>query len=233
MRYMLIALLCFLPSTLMAEAVATIKGPTEGRQGDLIVLDGAESVGDGFRWISPEGIQTLNCGNGGPGQLAFASGKAAKFTFTLIAADKEANIDFVTHTVTIGTPAPVPDPNPPDDPTPVPSLDALRDLAKERAMGLSDKETAKGLAQAILAVDAKAEELCSTGQCPGLAQLKAMMVAAIEQRLQQRKGSSLLVNWLDGWRKPVNDAIVKLNIVDVPTYRAAMRAVAVGLDSWD
>lgn len=232
-----LAIWLLLASPTLADAVAIIDGPKTGRVGDLIVLDGSQSVGDGFRWIVPEGLQTLNCGQGGPGQLAFASGKAAAYTFTLIAADKEASIDYVTHTVTITgglqpTPTPDPEPDPvPDDPTPtpVPVLEQLEKLSRESAARLADEVTAKGLADAILATDAQIESMCASGQCPGLSAAKQMMVVAIERRLLAREGASRNVNWLDGWRKPINEAISRLNAVDVPSYRAVMRAVASGL----
>lgn len=227
-------LLLIFSSACFADAVAVIEGPTTGRAGDLIVLDGSDSAGDGFRWIVPDGLQTINCGGVGPGQLAFASGKAGAYTFTLIAADKEAEIDYVTHTVTIAgsVPGPVPVPDPvPDDPTPtpVPVLEQLEKISRDSATGLNDSATAIGLAQAIMAVEAQMEQMCSSGQCPGLGTAKAMMVAAIERRLLAREGVSRNVNWLDGWRKPINEAISKVQANDVPTYRAVMRAVASGL----
>jgi hypothetical protein len=200
------------------------------------------SIGDGHRWVIPDGLQTLACGTAGPGQLAFASGRAGSYTFGLIVADKEAAIDYVTHTVKIGgslpqppptdpdqPDLPIPDPDEPDQPTPVPGLEQIEKLSMEKAAALVDSTTAKGLADAIMNTDRAIEQMCAGGQCPGLPAVKQLMVAAIEQRLNARRGASLNVNWLDGWRKPINEAINKLNAVDVPAYRAIMRAVAVGL----
>lgn len=233
-------LVVLLSATSLADVAAVIDGPKLASPGDLVVLDGSQSVGDGHRWVIPDGLQTLACGNVGPGQLAFASGKAGAYTFGLIVADKEASIDYVTHTVTIAgslpTPEPVPDPVPdqPEEPeqpgpTPVPGLEQLEKLSAERSAALADPETAKGLAEIIRNTDRAIEQMCAGGQCPGLSATKAMMVAAIEQRLAARRGASLQVNWLDGWRVPVNEAINRLNAADVPTYRAMMRAVAAGL----
>lgn len=235
--FALVAVLCC--STSLADVNAVISGPTTASPGDLVVLDGGQSTGDGHRWIIPEGLQTLACGSAGPGQLAFASGKAGAYTFGLIVADKEASIDYVTHTVTIAgslpqpdpTPDPEPDPQPEPDPepTPVPELEKIERLSQESASRLADDTTAKGLAEAILLVEREIDLMCSRGQCPGLSATKAMMVAAIEDRLGRRRGASLNANWLEGWRRPVNEAINRLNAADVPTYRAIMRAVAAGL----
>jgi hypothetical protein len=239
LRVILLVALLAVPS--LADVRAIIDGPATGNPGDLIVLNGMNSVGDGHRWVIPEGLQTLACGTAGPGQLAFASGRAGSYTFGLIVADKQAEIDYVTHTVKIGGSLPQPPPTDPDQPdlpipdpepeqpTPVPGLEQIEKLSRESAARLADADTAKGLADAIMATERAIDAMCKSGQCPGLAATKAMMVAAIERRLSERRGRSLSVNWLDGWRKPINEAINRLNAVDVPSYRAIMRAVAVGL----
>lgn len=226
-KYLALAAVLFC-STALAEVKAVIDGPKQSNPGDLIVLDGSKSVGDGHRWVIPEGIQTLACGQAGPGQLAFASGKGGTYTFGLIVADKEAAIDFVTHTVTIS--GALPDPIPEPGPTPVPELDKLQKLSMETAARLADANTAKAIAAAILAVDQQIDSMCASGQCPGLDIAKAMMVGGIENALNARPRTSLRVNWLDGWRKPIDSAIKSLNPKDVPSYRATMRAVASGLN---
>jgi hypothetical protein len=230
-KYLALAAILFC-STAFAEVKAVIDGPKQSSPGDLIVLDGSKSVGDGHQWVIPEGIQTLACGSAGPGQLAFASGKAGTYTFALIVADKEAAIDYSTHTVTISgsLPDPKPDPDQPG-PTPVPELDQLKKLSMETAARLADTVTAKSIGNAILAVEAQIDLMCNRGQRPGLDTAKAMMVSAIENTLNARPRTSLKVNWLDGWRKPIDAEIKRLNPKDVPAYRATMRAVAAGLNS--
>ncbi len=229
-KYLALAAVLFC-STAMAEVKAVITGPAQGNPGDLVVLDGGQSTGDGHRWIIPEGLQTLACGTVGPGQVAFASGKAGTYTFGLIVADKEAAIDYVTHTVTIkgSLPQPDPDPIPDPEPTPVPELKQIETLSMESAAKLADATTAKAIQAAIVGVEKEIDLMCSRGQCPGLETAKAMMVAAIESTLNARSRTSLKVNWLDGWRRPVDAAIKRLNAADVPAYRAIMRAVAAGL----
>jgi hypothetical protein len=220
-----------LTSLAIAQPKAVIDGPKSGATGDLIVLDGSQSVGDGHRWVMPTGLQTLGCGaDAWPGQIAFASGKAGVYTFQLIVADKTAAIDYTMHTVTIGGATEPVEPGPVDPtPTPVPELEKLEKLSYESASRLADSATAKGLADSILAVDAQISAMCSRQQCPTLQAAQAMMVAAIEQRLLERTGASRNVNWLDGWRKPMNEAISKMQGVDVPKYQAIMRAMAAGL----
>ena len=210
---------------------AIVTGPTNSTTGDLVVLDGSSSVGDGHKWIMPAGLQTLGCDPAaGVGQIAFASGRPGIFTFTLIVADKTAAIDYATHTVTIGDGTGPVDPGPIDPtPTPVPELEKLEKLSYESASRLADATTAKGLADSILAVDAQISSLCSRRFCPTLQDAQAMMVAAIETRLLERTGSSRDVHWLDGWRRPMNEAIAKIQNVDVPKYQAIMRAMAAGL----
>jgi hypothetical protein len=221
-----------LTSLAIAQPKAVIDGPKSGATGDLIVLDGSQSVGDGHRWVMPTGLQTLGCGaDAGPGQIAFASGKPGIYTFQLIVADKTAAIDYVMHTVTIGGATGPVEPDPVDPtPTPVPELEKLEKLSTESASRLADTPTAKAIASAILAVDQHIESMCNSGQCPGLDAAKAMMVGGIENALSARPRTSLRVNWLDGWRKPMDAAIKSLNPKDVPTYRATMRAVASGLN---
>lgn len=215
----------------LAAPRAIITGPKEGATGDLVVLSGAQSQGAGYRWISPEGLQTLQCGSEGR-EIAFASGTPGRYEFILVVADADALIDYARHTVTIGTPGPGPDPDPEPDPDPQPEpgkYEALRQLSHDSAARLGDKDTAAGLSAAIMAVDATIERACEAGQCPGLDVAQRMMVQGIESRLLVRPPASRGINWLDGWRKPVNDSLKQLNLRTVPEYRAAMRAAAVGL----
>lgn len=223
--WLILAGVCF------GQPKAVIEGPTRGATGDLVVLDGSSSTGDGHKWIMPAGLQTLGCEAGaGVGQIAFASGRPGVYSFTLIVADKQAAIDYAIHTVTIGSGTGPVDPGPIDPtPTPVPDLNKLEQLSYESASRLADATTARGLVDSILGVDAQISSLCSRRLCPTLQDAQAMMVSAIETRLLERTGVSRNVNWLAGWRKPINDAIARLQNVDVPKYQAAMRAVASGL----
>lgn len=214
----------------VAEVKAVIDGPTQAAAGDLVVLSGAQSVGEGYRWIARDGLQTLQCG-GDARELAFASGKAGRYTFILVVADASAAIDYATHTVVVGGPVDPGPGDPPEDPEPTPGAwEELRKLASARASALHDADTAEAIAAAIIVTDQAMERACQAGQCPGLASAKAQIVAAIESALARRRGASLRVDWAGRWRREINGYLESKNPADVPTYRAAMRAVAVGLE---
>lgn len=227
------AVYSLLITTTLADVTAVINGPTEARVGDLVVLSGRDSVGDNLKWVQPQKIQTLLCGDGK--DLAFATGTPGTYSFILIVADKQADIDYVQHVVVVkgGAINPVPDPKPepnPEEPTPVPpSLDELAKISQESAARLNDPTTAKGLADTIKLTIEQLESRCEAGQCPGLDECKRVLVAAIEARLLLRQGASRGVDWLNGWRVPVNAKLKEINAADVPTYLTAMRAVALGL----
>lgn len=214
------------------EVKAVIDGPDTAAPGDLVVLSGTQSIGDGFRWVAPDGIATLNCS---VLELAFASGTPGKYTFQLIAADTEAKIDHTTHTVEITgwDDRPGPGPDPPDpDPEPEPpagDYEHIERASQSSAERLNDIETAGRLARAIQGEIAELEGMCKRGQCPGLAQAKAEVVAVIRAALAMRQGNSRNVDWLGGWREPMNSAIDRENITLVNNYLAAMKAAARGL----
>lgn len=227
----LILILTFCTSAI-AEVKAVIDGQEKANPGDLFVLSAINSVGDGVKWITPEGVNVLKCSER---ELATAIGTPGVYEFTLIVADSEANIDYVRHSVTIEgrKPAPAPDdpggPDEPGKPTPGVFGELLR-LSKDQASRLGDPATARGIAEAIRATEAGLEKDCASGMCPGLAETKRRMVNAIERRLALRQGASLRADWLGMWRRPINDWIMGKNLADVPKYRAAMRATAMGLE---
>ena len=222
-----VALLC----TSLFGAEAKISGPSTANVGDLVVISAKDSVGKAFRWVMPERIQTLSCSDL---EFGFASGTPGVYSFTLIAADTddtEQPIAIATHTVRVGgavVPPPViPDP---DEPTPPPSdLEELRKLSKESAARLADSATARGLSTTIQSKASEIAAMCQAGQCPTLDGAKRLMVIAIENHLLARSGNSRNVNWADGWRVPINDALKALNTSTVDAYLTAMRAIAVGL----
>lgn len=220
-----LALLFCLPA--WAQPKAVIEGPAEADPGDLVVLRGTESTGDGFRWVMPEGLGYLQCS---PLEIGFASGTPGQYTFWLIAADTEAAIDYTQHTVTIGEPPPddpgQPGDPPPDDPAPAPPQ-GIEQLSRQQAEALNDPRTSAALSAAINGALVELEGMCRRGQCPGLATAKSVMVSTVQRTLARRQGASQLVNWLDGWRVPMNAALEPIQMV--PDYLAAMRAAANGL----
>lgn len=225
---LIVLLLC---STALAQPKANIQGPGEALAGDLVVLSARESVGDGFRWVQPEGVQTLQCGDGM--DLAFASGRPGVYTFMLIAADKEAAIDYARHSVVIraqGTEPAPPVEREPEKPTPpAPPLQELVELSRNSSKALGDQPTATALAATIRATAGSIQSRCDAGTCPGLAEAKRLMVQSIEMTLLARSGNSRNVDWANGWRVPVNAKLQSINTTTVPAYLTAMRAVATGL----
>lgn len=226
-----LALLLMLAASVAYGLEAKITGPEQAKAGDLVVLSGADSDGDGFRWIAPEGLQTLTCGDAM--QIAFASGSPGKYTFTLVAADTSANIEFATHTVEIVGSLPKPD-DPGEPPKPAPPLpgdyQSVLDASNAGADSANDPPTAAALHAAIRDTATTLENLCETGRCPGLAECKRQMVAAIQNVLLMRQGASRSRDWRGLWRVPVNAAIDSLGLTTPPQYLAAMRAAAEGLN---
>lgn len=234
MRTLAIILSLF-ASALFADVKAVIDGPAEARPGDLVVLSGQQSTGDGYRWVSPAGVQTLTCSEL---ELAFAVGTPGRYTFMLIAADTEANIDYTSWTVTIapdpGSKPPDPEPGQPEEPEqptdPPPALERLRTASRDGANSLADPATAKTLSAAIRSVCQVIDAECNAMQCPTTGEAVRRMSASIEGALAQRRGGSLAKNWLDGWRRPINTALAALGPVTSKQYITAMRAIATGLD---
>lgn len=223
-----IATICLMCACLpaFAEVKAVIEGPETAKPGDLVVLSGKASIGDGVLWVSPEGVQTLTCSER---ELAFAVGTPGRYRFGLIVADTEANIEYTTHTVVIGTPQPGPDPKPDPQPTPG-EYDSLREMSLQNARRLADADTARGLADAIRKAEAEVGAMCARNQCPTLPGAKAYVVQAIEAQLARRAGPSLRVDWLNGWRRPMDQSFSSVTVATVEQYRAAMRAIATGLE---
>lgn len=213
-----------------AQVQAVITGPTEARVGDLVVLSGRESSGDNFKWVEPQKIQTMMCGDGK--DLAFATGTPGRYQFMLIAADKQADIHYAQHTVIVrGTMVPEPEPTPEPEPDlPPPDMQELVKVSRDAAVKLNDAPTARAIATAIQEAVSNIESGCKSGACPELEAAKLSVVKAIELALLARTGNSRNIDWMNGWRVPVNAAVTGLAIGDVPSYLAAMRAVAVGLN---
>lgn len=213
-----------------ADVKAVVSGPKEALAGNLVVLSCAESVGDNFAWITPEGLQTLSCGDVKK-DLGFAVARAGTYEFVLVAADSEANIAYAKHTVKIVGSLPTqPDPGEPEEPeepTPTPGLEKIAEQSAALSSALRDPTTTASLRDAILNADKRIVGLCEQGQCPTFQGAMHMMKSAISHALLRR--TDLSKDWLNGWREPINESIRQLNPQDVDSYLAVMRAVASGL----
>lgn len=217
-----ILLILLLASSAYAEVRAVIGGPETASPGDLVVLTTTDSVGDNFVWIQPPGIQVLTCNS--QEQLAFAVGTPGSYTFTLIAADKEAAIDFTTHTVVVGptTPPEKPTPTPTPTPTPVPEL---ADISKTTAP--NDPPTANQIVLNIEAANKAINDLCAAKQCPTVEAASRIYQANIGHAIALRPRGSQ-TNWVP-WRTALEAAMTKLNPTSLDLLHSAYKEISRGL----
>jgi hypothetical protein len=186
-----------LPQQATTAPEAIIRAPEQVNIGDLVILDGRSSVGDNFLWVPDDRAvgRFIEFDN----QLVFAIGTPGTYKFQLIAANTQAQISQVTHSVRIGPNVPGPDPKPDPDPDPKPDpqpsklLDAVRDATR----AVDDPTTAAALRAAFLALSRDVSS-------------EALAQAANEARdtvLLKRSGPSQSKDWVTLWRKPVQDVL--------------------------
>jgi hypothetical protein len=233
-KTMLVLSMVFLMTgSLLAQPEAKIVGPKQAPAGELVVLSSTGSTGDNLVWVRPDAIQTVQAGcTLLDTQIFFSTTKPGKYEFWLIAADKAAKISYAKHTVEVVglvQPPPVdPDPGqPPVQPDPA-RWSKLQETGKSNADKVNDPTTRSRLkssiAATILAIDAQ----CQAGQCPTLADAKAMAFKAIESTLLTRTGQSAMTHW-ETWRKGNQAELDRLGLSDVKDYSSALKAMAAGL----
>lgn len=230
-----LVVLLVLTGNLLAQPQAVIVGPTETPPGEMVVLSSKGSVGDNLEWVKPEGLQTLSVGCSLlDTQVVFATTKVGKYEFWLIVADKEAKISYKRHVVEVKGKAP-PDNPPPDDPPPPvepnpTKWDKLKGISKAGADNLNDNPTRVKMKSTLAATILSIEGKCAVGQCPGLADAKQQVMMAIESVLLTRAPGtpSAHVEWA-AWRKANQAEVNRLQLVDVPDYLSAVKAIAQGL----
>lgn len=211
-RSILLLALSF-PSICHAEVVAIIKAPTKVNVGDLVVLDSSDSKGDNQKWVidpRAEG-RYLELEN----RIVFAIGTPGVYSFQLIVADTTAAIDQTKHDVTVGfptTPVPPTNPGPVPPVTPPPSDSSVLDAVKAATKAVNDPQTAQALRKALMDLPEKT---------PGAVQMK------IAEVLLTRSSSSQNIDWLNLWRKPVNEAIDKAQM----PYDKAIEQIIAGLET--
>jgi hypothetical protein len=228
-----------LMSISLGQTKAVIEGPDNALPGELVVLNSNASVGDSHKWIVPEGISTAQAGcDAIKSQVFFATPKVGKYTFILIVADKEANIEYDSHTVEIKAvnapdPPPVkpvdPKPDPTDPITPPTQLQQLTKLSKDNSLRLNDEPTRGMLASSLQIVVDDINAKCALQQCPTLAAAQRQVQSAIELALLQRRGASRDALWVNGWRIPNNQLIATMQIQSSKQYVAAVQAIVDGL----
>lgn len=222
---------CLLAGISYGQPVAKIVGPTTAPAGELVVLSSQGSSGDNLVWVRPDSIQTVQAGcTTLETQIFFATTKAGKYEFMLLAADREARINYVRHTVeilgSIVQPPPV-DPPPVTPPNPA-KWAGLVEVSKQGADRLLDGTTRtrlkSSLAATILAIQSKIE----AGQAPTLQEAKLLVLSSIESVLLGRTGASASVDW-STWRKGNQNELEKQGLVDLTDYVLAVKAIASGL----
>lgn len=223
-----------LSATAFGQAKALIDGPTESQAGNLVVVSSAGSVADKTEWIIPDTLngRYIQTGN----QLAFAVRDAGAFTFHLVAVvvsetGPDIDVDSLTITITDGfgvCPPPVPDPGPddptnpdpvePDPPGPTPIYEDIEQLSEKAARELGDPKTTETLARALATV--KQDQLAT---------MRAQVSMAIEAVMLGRDRESQDKDWLNVWRRPLNQLIESKNITEPKDYLSAVQALASGL----
>lgn len=217
-------LLLLLPSFLFA-AEARIEGPEAAKPGDLVVLSTADSKGDNFVWIVPQGIQTITCD--GSKQIAFATATPGTLRFILVVADKEADISYAEHTVIIGVPR---DPGP-GKPTPAPEQPEPERPAgfesTSREFAPDDTETKTAIIASVLGATKSIKAQCDSGVCPALPQAMNIYQRSIQDALASRPRGDQ--NDWTGWRNALEIKFVEFDPTDLDSIIAAYKAVVDGL----
>lgn len=220
-----IAAFLLLTSSLLAEVSAVITGPTVARTGDLVVLSAKDAKGDNFSWIIPASLQVMQCN--ADKDLGFASGTPGVYTFYLIAADKEASIAYISHTVTISSGGSLPDPEDPPVPTPALPLEELTKLSERLANEANDDATAALIENYIQQTNAIIKSMCVAGNCPTQTEAISAYQRTIGNALGQRPRGSQS-NWVP-WRKEIDEALRKLKLETLEQLEAVYLAIAKGL----
>jgi hypothetical protein len=211
-----LSLLILLPSICFAETKAVINGPTQIEFGSLLVLSASESVGDNHDWIvdskftTPVRIDKLTkelwSGLPGPGV----------YEFTLIVADKQANIAYDKHTVEVTLPSWLKPPQPPIQPPP-PTPGKISEEVGRLTKLLNDKDTTSKLIYQL--------DVVANGEVTQEAIQKAVSTA-----LLNRTGQSATKDWLGGWRTPV-DKLINEEVKKGISLKTCLDQILAGLRS--
>lgn len=204
---------------------ATIKGPSTALAGTLVFLSHEDAVGDNKVWVIPEELksQSASCGT----SVFFSIPTPGKYQFGLIVADKQANIAYSYHTITVTspgvtTPPPTqPTPVPPVPPPTAPNFDSIRVVSRTGVDNLVDPATTQLLQTNLLKV---INSLPAT-----LPEAKGAVTATIELCFSMRQPESRGKDWLNLWRIPLDREIAKFNPQDVGSYRECVKAMIRGL----
>ena len=213
----LIIFLCLVSSTFaQAPLKAIIKGPTEVLAGTLVFISNEDAVGDNKVWIFPEGLkeQVATCAS----SVFLVLPTPGNYKFGLIVADKSANIDYTFITIKAVSSVTVPPVEPPPVVTPPSSLLPLRKISQAGSSFLLDNETSKKL-------NIELTRLSTAILTKSLPEAKLEVIAGLDRVFASRSFESRKKDWITNWRIPIGAELDKLNL-DVPTYSAALQAIA-------
>jgi hypothetical protein len=220
MRSLILFLMLVVPA-LGQEIKASIKGPNTALAGTLVFLSYEDAKGDNKVWIIPDDLksQSASCG----ANVFFSIPTPGEYKFGLIVADKQANIDYSWHTITV-TASIVESPQPPvTNPKPgdPPNYESIRLTSRAATETLQDPTTASLLTSSIANLIPKLPTY--------LPDAKGMVTSTIETCFGMRPPASRSKDWLNIWRIPVDKEIAKANPRTIEEYRECLKAVVRGL----
>lgn len=196
---------------------AVITGPHEASVSEPVILDASSSTADIVRWVYPKELKPDidKCGT----RLLFVPQEQGKVTFSLVAIKFVPTIEvsLATHDIVVGSPGG-------EIPAPVP-VPGLVSFVAETTAELNDEPTVKSLINHL----EKAVAHIKTSNNLDVA--KAVLRLAVEVALSERKGDSTRVDWLNGWRRPVDAKIQEINPGNVVSYASCIEQVITGLRS--
>lgn len=172
MRTLACCLLLLWPAALFAQANAVITGPDRVQPGDLVVLDGSESLADDREWILVNSNKQFLAFENDQ-KLVFASGDPGEYTFILAVSLSDAGgsaVSVAQHVVTVGQPPKPPDPpgpgpDPEPEPEPEPPGPDLTDVGRGAKGAVEQSETTsierQKIAASFRSIAAKAAGLAS------------------------------------------------------------------------
>lgn len=225
-------LIAFLLLTIPAfgqELKAAIKGPATALAGTLVFLSHEEAVGDNKVWIIPDELKSASASCGS--NIFFSIPTPGRYQFGLIVANKQAEIAYSWHTITVtGSIAPTPTPTPgPINPSPVnpspgnppPSYESIRLTSRAAVDTLQDASTTSLLASSLINVLPRLPSY--------LPDAKGLVTSTIETCFAMREPTSRRKDWLNVWRIPIDKEMAKANPQTTDEYRECLKAVIRGL----
>jgi hypothetical protein len=221
------AILLLIASPAFAQPSAIIDAPSQVNIGDLVIINGEQSVGDNHLWVVDERAKGRYYEVPSARTMVFAIGTPGKYSFQLIVADTSAGISQAVHYIQVGgvvQPPPVVDPpvDPPKPPVqpPAPPATAITEVSRRGVIALNDAATAAALRDALTRVV----------QAPPttIERQRSAVQDAIGNVLLARQGVSREKDWLNEWRIPVNAEIDKT--VNDDNYIALIKQVIAGFD---